>query len=243
MSQAAHAKRQEEENQILRQINKRSQSEGTLARPLPEFLPLPKSKQRSVTPDNNEQQQQKSNTPVPESTVPRLIPQLRSHSAQPPTAQDYSKFTSNPQPQLNEETEQINIQQGFGVPSQFPEQFEPYFAYSADYSQLGSQNGTESVDTPFESETDSFTREFSAEAHVTCSPAPFTPLDEMQLYGNYAHREDIEIFRMNSPFAAEQKQELDPGLQNPRVQNVFAGHWSRESTVNPQDLFAQPDDC
>ena len=75
MSQAAHAKRQEEENQILRQINKRSKSEGTLARPLPEFLPLPKSKQRSVTPDN--EQQQKSKTPCPESTVPRLVPQLR----------------------------------------------------------------------------------------------------------------------------------------------------------------------
>lgn len=246
MSQAAHAKRQEEENQILRQINKRSQSEGTLTRPLPEFLPLPKSKQRSVTPDNNEQQQQqpqKSRTPGPESSVPRLIPQLRSHSAQPPTAQDYSKFTSNPQPQLHEETEQMNIQQGFAVPTQFPEQFEPYFAYPVDYSQLGSQNGAESVGTPFESETDSFTREFSAEANVVCSPAAFTPLDEMQLYGSYAHREDIDIFRMSSPFATEQKQEVDQRLQNPRVQNVFAGHWSRESTVNPQDLLAQPDDC
>ena len=249
MSQAAHAKRQEEENQILRQINKRSKSEGTLARPLPEFLPLPKSKQRSVTPDN---ENQKARTPCPESTIPRLVPQIRSHSAQPPTSHDYTKFTSNPQPQqsqpqpqqVHEEEieEQLNVPQGFSVPSHFPEQYEPYFAYPVDYSQLTHQSGAESTDTPFESETDSFTREFSTEAHVVCSPAPFTPIDEMQLYGSFAQqREDIDIFRMNSPFASEGKQELDPRLQNPRVQNVFAGHWSRESTVNPQDLLAQPD--
>jgi len=251
MSQAAHAKRQEEENQILRQINKRSQSEGTLTRPLPEFLPLPKSKQRSVTPDN---EKQKAKTPCPESTVPRLVPQVRSHSAQPPTSQDYSKFTSNPhqqqqqqqqsQPQpIHEEEmeEQLHVHQGFPIPSQFPEQYEPYFSYPVDYSQLTHQSGAESVDTPFESETDSFTREFSTEAHAVCSPAPFTPIDEMQLYGSFAQREDMEIFRMNSPFASEGKQEMDPRLQNPRVQNVFAEHWSRESTVNPQDLLAQPD--
>ena len=80
-------------------------------------------------------------------------------------------------------------------------------------------------------------------ASVVCSPAPFTPLDDMHLYGSYAQREDIEIFRMNSPFAADQKQDANSQIQNPRVQNVFAEHWSRESTVNPQDLLAQPDDC
>lgn len=41
MSQAAHAKRQEEETQILRQINKRSKSEGTLSKPLPNFSLFP----------------------------------------------------------------------------------------------------------------------------------------------------------------------------------------------------------
>lgn len=121
------------------------------------------------------------------------------------------------------------------------EQYEPYFAYPADYAHLSAQNG-DSVDTPFESETESFSREFSTDPnHLVCSPSSFTPFDESQLYSSFAQRDDIEIFRMNSPFATEQKQEMDPHLQNPRVQNVFAGHWSRESTVNPQDLLAQPD--
>jgi hypothetical protein len=240
MSQAAHAKRQEEEMQILRQINKRSNSEGTLTKPLPEYLPIPKSKQRSLTPD----EKPKSRTPAPESN-PRVIPQPRSHSAQPPSSQDYARYTSNPLVNTHTDTseETLAMPQTFTVPSQMiAEPYEPYFAYPADYAHLSTQNGG-STDTAFESETESFTREFSTDPNnLVCSPSSFTPFDESQLYSSFAQRDDIEIFRMSSPFAAEQKQEMDPRLQNPRVQNVFAGHWSRESTVNPQDLLAQPDD-
>jgi len=221
MSQAAHAKRQEEEKQILKQINKRSKSEGTLTQALPEFLPLPKSKQNSVAPE------ERAASTTPENTVPRLLPQVRSQSAQPtPIAHDYSKFTSNPQSQDVETT----VSQTF-VPNHFPEPFEPYFGYPVDF-QLA--HG-ETSDTPF-TDTDSFV-EFSNDSNIVCSPADFTPFDEHALYGSFAGREEIEIFRMNSPFAAEQE------FKNPRVQNVFAGQWSRESTVNPQDLFAQPEDA
>jgi hypothetical protein len=223
MSHAAHAKRQEEEKQILKQINKRSRSEGTLTQPLPEFLPLPKSKQNSVAPE----ERATSSTPAPDNVIPRLVPQVRSQSAQPvPIVLDYSKFTSNPQPQ--QEIQDTVMPQGF-IPSHFPEHFEPYFGYPVDFGQL---NG-ETSDTPF-TDTDSFV-EFPNDV---CSPAEFTPFDESALYGNSFQPEDIEIFRMNSPFAGEQRQDF----KNPRVQNVFAQQWSRESTVNPQDLFAQPDE-
>src|SRR5271170_6112227 len=95
MSQAAHAKRAEEETNILKAINQRSQSEGagTLARPLPEFLPIPKSRQRSMTPDSANE---KSKSPDPAAHGPRLVPQPRSQSAQPPNPRDYSRYTSNP---------------------------------------------------------------------------------------------------------------------------------------------------
>lgn len=225
MSQAAHAKRQEEEKAILKQLNKRSKSEGTLAKPLPETLPLPKSKQNSVAPE------EKRNTPAPETNNgPKIMP-YRSHSAQPaPTHQDFSKFTSNPQPQY---TDDINIPPSYTVPSQFPEQYE-YFQYPpVEYINV---NGSEpSVDTPF-SDTESFI-EFPPENQV-CSPE-LTTFDESQIYGAaFSQREEMEIFRMNSPFAGEGK----AVFENPRVQNVF-GQWSRESTVNPQDLLAQPDNA
>jgi hypothetical protein len=239
MSQAAHAKRQEEEKQILKQINKRSKSEGTLAKPLPEFLPLPKSKQPSVAPED-----QKSNagTPAPEMNGERMarpMP-LRSHSAQPPTSQDYMKFTSNPQLSF-EQSEDLNIPQSFG-PGQFPEQYEPYFAYPpVEYINAHPDN---IADSPF-SEA-SFT-DFSADGQVVCSPSvdSFTQFDEAQIYGAaFNHREDMDIFRMASPFAAEQMEQSKEGsyeMSDARIQNVFAQQWSRESTVNPQDLLAQPD--
>lgn len=246
MSQAAHVKRQEEERAILRAINKRSKSETTLARPLPEYLPLPKSKQPTVTSDDKP----KSKTPVPE-PAPRLIPhQVRSHSAQPPS-QDYSKFTSNPhqQPSYHEEPEKVlAISQNIPVSSQYPaEQYESYLTYP-EFPHLG-QNGPESVDSPFDSETDSFSREFSTDPNLVCSPAPFTPFDESQVYGAFpsTQREDIEIFRMNSPFAADELQPkqdfVDARIHDTRV---YAGQWSRESresTVNPQDIMGPPDNC
>lgn len=238
MSQAAHVKRQEEEKAILRQLNKRAKSEGSFARPLPEFLPLPKSKQNSLVDDKR-----KAKTPVPES-APRMVQQIpRSHSAQPPSAQDYSKFTSNPSPQLNlneEPEEALNIPQGFQMMSHMPEHYD--FSYPLDYSHI-QQNGTASTDANFDSDTDSFSREFSAAPDdLDCSPDEYTPFEESQLYGSFASHEDIEIFRMNSPFAVEQKSsEFDPRSNNPRVTNIFSEHWSRESTVNPQALLAQPD--
>jgi len=231
MSQAAHAKRVEEEKAILRALNRRAKSEGTLSKPLPELLPLPKSKQSNPMADNKP----KSKTPAPES-APRIMPQVRSHSAQPtvPQSQDYSKITSHPR--YVDEQEENNIAQGYTVPSQFPEHYE-YFTYPpVDY---GSHNG-DAVDTSFDSETDSFTTELPVDVNFVCSPAPFTPIDESQIYGaSFIQRaDDIEVFRMNSPFASEQKD--FSSMQNPRVQDVF-GQWSRESTVNPQDLMAQPD--
>ena len=54
MSRAAHAKLQEEEKQILRQINKRSQSEGTLSKPHPEFL---NSKPQSLSFEHDDENQ------------------------------------------------------------------------------------------------------------------------------------------------------------------------------------------
>jgi len=247
MSQAAHAKRQEEEKQILRQINKRSQSEGTLAKPLPEFLPLPKSKQRSLTPD----ERPKAQTPQPESSVPRHIQQIRSHSAQPPSSHDYARFTSNPQPQQPQSHESpqeaLGIPQGYTVPSQFPEQqYDPYFSYTVDLTSLG-QNGGTASDTPFESEEDSFSREFSTDPNnLVCSPASFEHYDETQMYSSFPHHDDVEIFRMTSPFAQGRihSNSADALLEKSRVQNVFAAdHWSRESTVNPQDLLAQPENA
>ena len=245
MSQAAHAKRQEEEKQILRQINKRSQSEGTLAKPLPEFLPLPKSKQRSLTLD----ERPKAQTPQPESSVPRHIQQVRSHSAQPPSSHDYSKFTSNPQPQPPQShespEENLTISQGFPVQTQFPDHFgEPYFHYPIDLSALG-QNGNNASETPFESEEDSFTREFSADPnHLTCSPASFEQYDDSQMYTSFPHHDDVEIFRMTSPFGQGRLSgSADAILEKSHVQNVFADHWSRESTINPQDLLAQPENA
>jgi len=234
MSQAAHAKRQEEEKAILKQLNRRSKSESTLTKPLPELLPLPKSKQTSLSTDNKP----KSKTPAPEG-APRLMPQVRSHSAQPSMgpSQDFSKITSHPR--YVEEPEEIShLHHQYSVPAQFPEHYE-YFPYPpVDYL---SHNG-DTVDTSFDSETESFTTELPAvDLNLVCSPAPFTPLDESQIYGAaFIQRpEDIDVFRMNSPFAAEQKGDFN-SMQNPRVQDVF-GQWSRESTVNPQDLMAQPD--
>jgi len=256
MSQAAHAKRAEEETNILKAINKRSQSEGagTLARPLPEFLPIPKSRQRSMTPDVRDKD--RCHTPEPSAHGPRLIPQVRSHSAQPPSVRDFSKYTSNPLlqqmnsvPQKREDTPEINVPQPYGIQHHhvISDQQNTCYAYQVDYSQLGTPQPAEATTdtTPFDSESDSFTREFSTEAgsHVVCSPAPFTPIDEMQLYSHsFAGHDDMEIFRMSSPFAGE-KELVDPRLHNTGVESVFADHWSRESTVNPQDLLAQPDDA
>jgi HMG (high mobility group) box len=224
MSQAAHVKRQEEEKQILRQINKRSKSEGTLSKPLPEFLPSPKAKRVHTSPD----QKPKSQTPIPEST-PRIIPQARSHSAQ-PAKHDYSKFTSNPQPRWDgEQIENLNVPTGYLTNvSVMPEQYEYFPSYTVDYSHLN-----EETTSNFDSETE-FTREFSTEANLVCSPGSFA-FEESQLYGNFTRNEDIEIFRMNSSFANMDKGE-DPRIE--RVQNVYAEQWSRESTVNPQDLLA-----
>lgn len=235
MSQAAHAKRMEEEKAILRQLNRRAKSEGTLAKPLPELLPLPKSKQQTAEIDKKP----KSKTPAPDSN-PRIMPHVRSHSAQPsvPSSQDYSKITSHPR--YVEEPEDLNIAQGYTVPSHMPDHYAEYFTLpTVDYA---SHNG-DTMDTPFDSETDeSYTNELSVDINL-CSPDPsFTPIDESQIYGgnHFIQRaDDIEVFRMNSPFAVEQKEYNNP-MQNPRVQDVF-GQWSRESTVNPQDLLAQPD--
>lgn len=254
MSQAAHAKRAEEETNILKAINKRSASEGagTLARPLPEFLPIPKSRQRSMTPDCRDKDKSKSADPA--AYGPRLIPQPRSHSAQPPSIRDYSKFTSNPQqpmtsvPRKREDTPEIHVPQPYGQHHHLiSDQQNPYYPYQVDYAQLTPQPAEATTNTtPFDSESDSFTREFSAEAgsQAVCSPAPFTPIDEMQLYGHsFAGHDDLEIFRMSSPFAGE-KELVDPRLHNTvGVQSVFAGHWSRESTVNPQDIFGQLEDA
>jgi hypothetical protein len=254
MSQAAHAKRAEEETNILRAINnKRSCSEGagTLARPLPEFLPIPKSRQRSMTPDS--QKKDSSQSPDPSAHGPRLVPQLRSHSAQPPNVRDFFKYTSNPQPTNGtpgqcDDTQELHVPQPYGLNHNLiSDQQNPYYPYPVDYSQLTPQptEAAAADSTPFDSETDSFSREFSAEAgsQVVCSPAPFTPLDEMQLYSHgFPSQDDLEIFRMNSPFAGG-KELVDPRLQNTvDVQRVFADHWSRESTVNPQDLLAQPNE-
>ena len=237
MSQAAHAKRQEEEKQILRQINKRSKSESTLTKPLPELLPLPKSKQMSLT------DKPKSRTPAPEQ-APRILPQVRSQSAQPTmTPQDFSKFTSNPR--YHDDSEETFIPHPYSIPSQFPNHFE-YFSYPP-IAYLNS-NGGEPGDGSFDSETESFTTELpNVDMSLVCSPAPFTPLDESQIYGSQfmQRNDDIEVFRLNSPFAVDQQksapQDLMSQLQNnSRVQDVF-GQWSRESTVNPQDLMAQPD--
>jgi HMG (high mobility group) box len=228
MSQAAHAKRQEEEKNILRQINKRSKSETTLTKLLPEMLPLPKSKQLSLM-----EQRPKSKTPVPEH-APRILPQVRSQSAQPTfTPQDFSKFTSNPR--CHDQPEDF-VPQSYSVPSQFPDHFE-YFSYPP-----GPYMTQSSGETSFDSETDSFTTEMpTGDMSLLDSPAPFTPLDESQIYGGtYLQRtDDVEVFRIHSPFAGEQKPDFN-GLGNPRVQDVFE-QWSRESTVNPQDLMAQPD--
>jgi hypothetical protein len=231
MSQAAHAKRIEEEKAILRQLNRRAKSEGTLAKPLPELLPLPKSKQQ--VPENDKKP--KSRTPVPEST-PRIMPHVRSHSAQPTVpSQDYSKITSHPR--YVDDTEELNVAQGYTVPSQLHDY--NYFEYPpVDYA---SHNG-DGVETSFDSETEeSFTTELPVDMNLVCSPQPFTPLDESQIYGNsfIQRSEDIEVFRMHSPFAVDTKDYSTP-MSNPRVQDVF-GQWSRESTVNPQDLMAQPD--
>lgn len=244
MSQAAHAKRAEEETNILKAINQRSQSEGagTLARPLPEFLPVPKSRQRSMTPDSANE---KSQTPDPAGHGPRLVPQPRSHSAQPPNPRDYSRYTSNPtmtaiQPK-REDTPEIHVPQPYGIHNHHHliSGQNPYYPYQL--SQQHHEAGTES--TAFESESETFAREFSVEAgsQAMCSPAPFTPIDEIAMYSGYPAHDDIEIFRMSSPFAGE-KELVDPRLHN-GVQNVFADHWSRESTVNPQDIFSQPEDA
>jgi HMG (high mobility group) box len=229
MSHAAVAKRQEEEKEILRSINKRSESEGTLSKPLPEFLPLPKAKRENGVPDVRP----KSKTPVPE-TVSRVMQKVRSQSAQPSASQDFAKYTSNPQ-YSPDDVARLQLSS-----AQLPENFDRFF--DLDYPHLA-QNGTESVDTSFDSDTESFNREFSADpATLVCSPASFTPFDEsQQLYGSYSPHDDVEIFRVNSPFSAEQKSHEFAALQNARVHDVFAGHWSRESTVNPQDLLAQPD--
>jgi hypothetical protein len=221
LSHAAHIKRQEEEKQILKQINKRSKSEGTLVQPLPELLPLPKSKQNSVAPEERGM----SVSPAPPEMGRRLVPQTRAQSTQPPAKHDYAKFTSNPVPQ-GEDMEDLTIPHVY-VPSQFPEPFEPYFGYPGEF------HAGEASDTPY-TDTDSFV-EFSADTNLGCSPAEFTPFDESALYGSFPQPEN-EIFRMNSPFAGEQ-------YKNVQVQNGFGGQWSRESTVNPQDLFAQPDDA
>lgn len=112
----------------------------------------------------------------------------------------------------------------------------PYYPY-----QLSSQHTNPGADsTSFDSESDTFNREFSTEAvnQTMCSPAPFTPIDEIAMYTGYPVHEDIEIFRMSSPFAGD-KEMVDPRLHNG---DVFADHWSRESTVNPQDIFSQPED-
>jgi hypothetical protein len=232
MSQAAHVKRQAEEKQILQAINERSNSEGTLMKQLPEILPSPKSRRHNTLPDRK----LKAQTPIPESS-PRVIPQPRSHSAQP---HDYSKFTSNPQPRSqvwDESVEKVNVPQGYptSVPAQFPESYE-YFPYTVDYSHLSNDAETAS-EAHFESDNE-FTREFSADPNLVCSPGSFTAFDESQLYGTFTRQEDIEIFRMNSPFVMDSKgPEMNPNIQN-RVQGVYAEHWSRESTVNPQDLLA-----
>ena len=65
------------------------------------------------------------------------------------------------------------------------------------------------------------------------------------MYSSFPHHDDVEIFRMTSPFAQGRihSNSADALLEKSHVQNVFADHWSRESTVNPQDLLAQPENA